>query len=88
MSINGPDVSRRGMPPFVLMTWTDVYPPSDAVKTIVRPSGDHFGGFITFPEVVSCTALDPSLLQIQISLAPERVEVKAIFLPSGEYAGQ
>jgi hypothetical protein len=39
------------------------------------------------PNEVSCTGSEPSASQIQISMAPERVDSKARRLPSGENAG-
>jgi hypothetical protein len=49
------------------------------------PSGDHFGPkIIGPPKAVNCTGLDPSLADIQISQAPDRLDMKAILLPSGE----
>jgi len=52
-------------------------------------SGDH-RGVEAQPaprNEVNWTALDPSLLQAQISRWPERVDAKAILLPSGENCG-
>jgi hypothetical protein len=49
---------------------------------------DHLGPLAFPPSEVSRTAFDPPLLHTQISKCPERSDMKAILLPSGEYAGQ
>jgi hypothetical protein len=52
------------------------------------PSGDHLGTkSIGPPSAVNWTGLDPSLAHIQISQAPDRLDMKAILFPSGEEAG-
>src|SRR5437016_1697779 len=57
-------------------------------NAIHRPSGDHRG----LPTVVPLKDTNsigpkPSRSQIQIANVPERAELKAIFLPSGENCG-
>ena len=39
------------------------------------------------PKSVSCVGFEPSALATQISMLPERVDSKAILLPSGENCG-
>jgi hypothetical protein len=56
-------------------------------NTIRRPSGDHLGLQVLFPNDVSENGCDPSLLQIQISRNPDLAEVNAILVPSGENLG-
>src|SRR5690242_5420570 len=49
-------------------------------------SGDHLGlPGIEPPKEVSCAQSCPSVSHIQSSKFPERLELKMIFLPSGEY---
>ena len=54
-------------------------------KTRPWPSGDQRGSRDTLANEVNCSAFKPSLSHTQISRVPERPEVNAIFLPSGEY---
>src|SRR5438128_5861932 len=61
-------------------------------KWIQRPSVDQrgivvYGAILVPPVEVHCRAFDPSLSDSQISYRPERFEVNAIRLPSGENAG-
>jgi hypothetical protein len=42
------------------------------MKAILLPSGAHLG---VLPNEVSCTAFDPSLLQVQISGCPDISEL-------------
>src|SRR5512145_2270239 len=57
-------------------------------KAIHRPSGDQRGVPVTYgPQECSSRGLEPSLSQTQMALFPERPEVKAILLPSGEKSG-
>ena len=55
---------------------------------IHRPSGDQLGcPTIGPPKFVMRTAFEPSAFETHTSREPERDEMKAIFLPSGEYFG-
>src|SRR2546428_9682593 len=63
------------------------YLPSNTAKAILRPSGDQLGLLSIPPHEVNCMGFDPSLLHTQTSLAPDRSDKNAIFLPSGEYTG-
>src|SRR5262245_6156766 len=57
-------------------------------KAIERPSGDQRGVAVSCaPIEVRRDVPDPSASQTQISGSPERVDAKAIFLPSGENCG-
>src|SRR5438067_9102353 len=62
--------------------------PASRSNAIHLLSGDQRGLPIVFPlKEVNSTGLRPSRPQIQIANVPERPEVKAIFLPSGENCG-
>ena len=54
------------------------------LKAIRWPSGDQVGSDERKPRNVTCLGFEPSLSQIQMSPAPERVEPNAICRPSGE----
>src|SRR5215831_3952538 len=57
-------------------------------NAIFPPSGDQRGVVTSGPaKKVNCAAFEPSLSQTQISGCPERCDMKAIFLPSGENCG-
>src|SRR6516225_4076294 len=63
-------------------------PAASESKAILPPSGDQRGVVTSGPpKEVNCTAFEPSLSQTQISGCPERADMKAIFLPSGENCG-
>src|SRR5262245_4775447 len=65
-----------------------VWPAWVESKAIRAPSEDQRGAPTPAPpKLVNCTGTEPSLLQIQISELPDRLDTKAIFLPSGEYRG-
>jgi hypothetical protein len=52
------------------------------------PSGDQLAYPTSGPpNAVIRTGFEPSAFETQISGEPERDDVKAIFLPSGEYLG-
>jgi len=52
------------------------------------PSGHQRGLPVIGARIeVNCTASEPSLAETQTSWLPERVDIKAILLPSGEYWG-
>ena len=54
------------------------------------PSGDHLGAMtvaLAAPTEVNCAGFDPSASHTQISRAPDRLDTKAILLPSSEYVG-
>src|ERR1700730_1100298 len=57
-----------------------------ASNTIERLSGDH-RGVPALPIAVNCNALLPSRSLTQISIVPERSDIYASFLPSGEICG-
>ena len=78
----------RGAPPEDPTTKTSLLLPTGASNAIWLPSGDQLGLPALAPSEVSCIGWEPSLWQTQISLAPERAELKAIRLPSGEKAGE
>jgi hypothetical protein len=62
-------------------------PPGREAKTIRRPSGEKRGAVAAGPpKEVNWIGLEPSALQAQISKLPERSEIKAMLLPSWEYA--
>ena len=61
-------------------------PPRRGSNAIRLPSGDQFGEPVCLaPNEVSCTSLEPSASETQISLLPVRFESKTIWVPSGEY---
>src|SRR5574338_203344 len=63
------------------------YPSWNAIRC---PSGDHCGCWHAVwmvTQCVSCVGWLPSAFMIQISLVPERSDMKAIRLPSGENEG-
>src|SRR5258708_4535173 len=63
--------------------------PSAVESNAIRvPSGDQ-RGVVTLgpPKVVNWIAFAPLLSHIQISSPPERADIKAILLLSGEYCG-
>src|SRR5262249_35799500 len=81
-------VRRFGRPPVASMMYTSKVPAALESNTIRAPSGDQRGHpAMAAPSDVNCTAPDPSLLHTQTSSPPERCEMNAIFLPSGEYCG-
>ena len=56
--------------------------------TMNSPSGDQSGEFSRRKlSSDTCVGFDPSRFMIQILSPPSRSEVKAIFVPSGEYFG-
>src|SRR4051812_14209743 len=57
-------------------------------KTICFPSGDQRGVPVTKDPLKAVTWKQcvPSLAQVQISLVPDRLDAKAMRLPSGEYS--
>src|SRR5919201_1949764 len=57
-------------------------------KAIQRPSGDQCGmPAATRPSAVNLSRFEPSLSHTQISRGPERLDPKAIRIPSGEICG-
>ena len=55
---------------------------------MLSPPGDQCGNHEPGPIVeVNCVGLEPSLSHTQISNLPDRVDLNAIRLPSGEYCG-
>src|SRR5712692_11873434 len=55
---------------------------------MLRPSGDHLGTELCSPtDDVNWMGLEPSPSHTQISYLPDRVDLKAIRVPSGEYSG-
>src|SRR5215467_12210705 len=79
---------RCGFPPFAPTTKMSYSPAAFESKAILPPSGDQRGVETSGPaKEVNCTAFEPPLSQTQISGWPERSDMKAIFLPSGEGCG-
>src|SRR5438270_4212185 len=62
-------------------------PPLGLSNAIHLLSRDQRGLPTLFSNEVNSTGLRPSRSQIQMAVAPERFEVKTIFLPSGENCG-
>jgi hypothetical protein len=71
--------------PFALTAQVSISPAAFESKAMRPPSGDQRGVVTSAPpKSVSCTALEPAPSEIQISPFPERLDQKAILLPSGE----
>src|SRR5437899_477101 len=86
-SSEGSVVRRFRAPPATRIVKRSDWPSGRAPKASSRPSGDQAitpGGP---PNDVTGTGFEPSGSAIQTSQAPDRVDAKAIFLPSGEYRG-
>src|SRR5947207_981537 len=57
-------------------------------KAMSLPSGDQRGvPVFLMPNELSCTALEPSVSETQISVLPDRLDEKVICFPSGETFG-
>src|SRR5438105_1978959 len=57
-------------------------------KTMRLPSGDHRGLPVTGAlKLVNWRGKDPSSSETHTSVGPDRLEINAILLPSGEYWG-
>src|SRR2546430_16292790 len=63
-------------------------PPARESKAMRLPSGDQCGDpVILMPNELSCMAFEPSESETQTSWLPDRLDWKAIWVPSGEIFG-